>query len=73
MHPLNGPAWSLFYEYIGNLLYGLFVRRFSKVLLGIFVFLAACLAIIAIGVMSHLVLSAIQRPTGLAYISGHHR
>jgi cytoskeletal protein CcmA (bactofilin family) len=34
---------------------------------GVHVFLAACLAIIAIGVMSHLALSAIQRPTGLAY------
>jgi cytoskeletal protein CcmA (bactofilin family) len=34
---------------------------------GVQVFLAACLAIITIGVMSHFVLSAIQRPTGLAY------
>ena len=25
MHPLNGPAWSLYYEYIGNILYALFV------------------------------------------------
>jgi cytoskeletal protein CcmA (bactofilin family) len=31
------------------------------------VFLAACLAIIAIGVLSHFALSAIQQPTGLAY------
>ena len=42
MHPLNGPAWSLFYEYVGNLLYALFVRRFSKVALGLCVFLAGC-------------------------------
>ena len=34
---------------------------------GVQVFLAACLAIIAIGIMSHFALSAIQRPTGLAY------
>lgn len=27
MFPLNGPAWSLFFEYIGNILYALFVRR----------------------------------------------
>ncbi|NCE72113.1 acyltransferase [Odoribacter sp. Z80] len=27
--PLNGPAWSLFFEYIGNLLYALFIRRLS--------------------------------------------
>src|SRR5579871_2162384 len=41
MHPLNGPAWSLFFEYIGNILYAVLVRRFSKVLLGIFVGLSA--------------------------------
>ena len=34
---------------------------------GMQVFLAACIAIITIGVMSHFALSAIQRPTGLAY------
>jgi peptidoglycan/LPS O-acetylase OafA/YrhL len=33
MHPLNGPAWSLFYEYVANILYALFVRKFSKMLL----------------------------------------
>lgn len=27
--PLNGPAWSLFYEYIGNILYALLLRRLS--------------------------------------------
>lgn len=27
--PLNGPAWSLFFEYIGNLVYALFLRRLS--------------------------------------------
>lgn len=42
MHPLNGPAWSLYYEYIANILYALVVRRFSKTLLWIFVVLAAC-------------------------------
>lgn len=25
--PLNGPAWSLFFEYIGNILYAIFIRR----------------------------------------------
>lgn len=45
IHPLNGPAWSLFYEYIGNILYAVLVRRFSKVLLGVFVFLSACLLV----------------------------
>jgi peptidoglycan/LPS O-acetylase OafA/YrhL len=28
--PLNGPAWSLFFEYIGNILYALFIRRLSN-------------------------------------------
>ena len=27
MFPLNGPHWSLFFEYIGNILYVLFLRR----------------------------------------------
>ena len=40
-YPLNGPAWSLFYEYIVNILYGLLIRRFSKILLTILVLLAA--------------------------------
>lgn len=29
MFPLNGPAWSLFFEYIGNILYALFLCRLS--------------------------------------------
>lgn len=29
MYPLNGPNWSLFFEYIGNLLYALFIRKMS--------------------------------------------
>src|SRR5476651_175128 len=45
MHPLNGPAWSLFFEYIANILYALFIRKFSKTVLAIFVFLSACLLI----------------------------
>lgn len=40
MHPLDGPAWSLFFEYVGNILYALFVRKFSKTVLSVFVFLA---------------------------------
>ena len=30
MFPLNGPGWSLFFEYIGNILYALFIRRFRQ-------------------------------------------
>lgn len=29
LFPLNGPYWSLFLEYIGNILYALFIRRLS--------------------------------------------
>ncbi len=41
MHPLNGPAWSLFFEYIANILYALFVRRFSQKALGLLVLVSA--------------------------------
>jgi peptidoglycan/LPS O-acetylase OafA/YrhL len=43
MHPLDGPAWSLFFEYFANLLYALFVRKFSTFALSVLVFLSACL------------------------------
>jgi peptidoglycan/LPS O-acetylase OafA/YrhL len=42
---LNGPTWSLLYEYIANILYALFVRHFSKWLLALFVAGAAFLTI----------------------------
>lgn len=29
MFPLNGPCWSLFFEYIGNMLYALVIHRLS--------------------------------------------
>jgi peptidoglycan/LPS O-acetylase OafA/YrhL len=45
MHPLNGPAWTLFFEYIANILYALFIRKFSKKMLSVFVFIAGCLLI----------------------------
>jgi peptidoglycan/LPS O-acetylase OafA/YrhL len=41
MHPLDGPAWSLFFEYIANILYALGLRKLSKRALGAVVFLAA--------------------------------
>jgi peptidoglycan/LPS O-acetylase OafA/YrhL len=37
MHPLDGPGWSLFFEYLANILYALVVRHFSKTLLALFV------------------------------------
>jgi peptidoglycan/LPS O-acetylase OafA/YrhL len=51
MYPLNGPAWSLFFEYIANLLYALVVRHFSKKLLAVLVLLAAA-AVIHLGLTS---------------------
>lgn len=41
MHPLNGPAWSLFFEYCANLFYALGLRKLSNKALSAFVFLAA--------------------------------
>ncbi len=35
MFPLNGPSWSLFFEYIGNILYALFLRRLPTKALGV--------------------------------------
>lgn len=40
MHPLNGPAWSLFLEYIANILHALILRKLSNTILSILVFLA---------------------------------
>jgi peptidoglycan/LPS O-acetylase OafA/YrhL len=51
MHPLNGPGWSLFFEYIGNILYALFVRKFSKTALAVLVFLAG-IALVHLAVTS---------------------
>lgn len=49
MFPLNGPCWSLFFEYIGNILYALFIRRLStKALTVLVVLLGAGLATFAI-------------------------
>lgn len=39
--PLNGPAWSLFFEYIANLLYVLFIRKLSTHRLALLVFAMA--------------------------------
>ncbi|MFC5409985.1 acyltransferase family protein [Larkinella bovis] len=42
MYPLNGPSWSLFYEYIATLLYAFVLRKLSTKALVIVVLLAAC-------------------------------
>lgn len=36
MFSLNGPSWSLFFEYIGNILYALFIHRLSNKALAVF-------------------------------------
>src|ERR1700755_1744333 len=41
MHPLNSVGWSLFFEYIANILYAIWIRKFSKTALSILVFIAA--------------------------------
>ncbi len=45
MHPLNGSMWSLFWEYVANILYALVLRRLSNLLLGLFVAAAALLTL----------------------------
>ena len=45
-NPLNGPAWTLQWEYLANILYALFIRRFSKLVLGICVAIFAVLTVI---------------------------
>jgi len=51
MHPLNGPAWSLFFEYIANILYALILRKLSNIVLFALVIISAG-ALIHLGVSS---------------------
>lgn len=53
MFPLNGPSWSLFFEYIGSLFYALFLHRFSTRWLIIFTgFAGLILAAVSVGNVS---------------------
>ncbi len=54
MYPVNGPAWSLFYEYIANILYALILRKLSNTILFILMFIAG-------GALIHL---AVTSPNG---------
>ncbi|SFU56708.1 Peptidoglycan/LPS O-acetylase OafA/YrhL, contains acyltransferase and SGNH-hydrolase domains [Pustulibacterium marinum] len=47
MYPLNGPAWSLFFEYIANILYALVLRKLNNKVLTV-------LTLIAGGLLIHL-------------------
>lgn len=50
MFPINGPSWSLFFEYIGSIFYALFLHRLSTRRLKVFVVTAGiALAAIALG------------------------
>lgn len=40
MFPLNGPSWSLFFEYIGNILYALFIQKMGNKMLAVLVALS---------------------------------
>lgn len=53
LFPLNGPSWSLFFEYIANILYALWLRRLSnKALTAVVVVSGVGLAACALGNIS---------------------
>jgi len=56
--PLNGPHWSLFFEYIGSLLYGLLLHRLPTKWLRVWV---AC------GIVSIAAYALLQEDGGIAY------
>jgi peptidoglycan/LPS O-acetylase OafA/YrhL len=56
--PLNGPHWSLFFEYIGSLLYGLLLHRLSTKWLRVWV---TC------GIVSLATYALFQEDGGVAY------
>jgi peptidoglycan/LPS O-acetylase OafA/YrhL len=45
MYTLDAPTWTLAFEYFANILYALFIRRFSKTMLSILVTVAACVTL----------------------------
>ena len=53
MYSLNGPSWSLFFEYLGNIMYALFIRRLPNKALACLVAISGALwAWFAIGNVS---------------------
>lgn len=53
MFPLNGPSWSLFFEYIGSILYAIWLHRLSTKHLKLVVLLSGgALVCVALGNMS---------------------
>lgn len=57
MFPINGPFWSLFFEYIGNILYALLLRRLSTKVLG-------CIAVISGMLLAYISISQGQLGIG---------
>jgi len=45
-HPLDGPCWSLLQEYIGNIIYGFFGKKMTKLALWILVIISGIALII---------------------------
>lgn len=45
MHPLDGPGWSLFFEYVVNILYAIGFRKLSKTALSVLVAVAGIVLI----------------------------
>ncbi len=45
-NPLDGPVWTLQWEYLANLLYALIIRRLSKVALTVCVILFGCMTVL---------------------------
>ncbi|NYT41408.1 acyltransferase [Sphingomonas sp. R-74633] len=46
-HPLNGPIWTLFQEYIGNLAYALLLRRLPSVWLAVIAMLSGGVLVVS--------------------------
>lgn len=48
--PINGSGWTLYFEYFANIIYALFIRRFPRWLLAVFVAASAFLTLnVALG------------------------
>ena len=45
LFPLNGPHWSLFFEYVGNVLYALLLRRLPTKVLAVVSAVTGCLLV----------------------------
>ncbi len=45
LNSINGPSWSLMFEYIANIMYALFIRKLPRTILAILVILFAFLVI----------------------------